>query len=276
MIGLDAKVVPRGRIVLYGVDSVFPVVPVLIILAAWALAAWFINVSVGVYFPGPWDTFALLFQLMGGRPLFRSTLYAHLFASLGRFLLGLVSATVVGVSAGLVMGYSKSVREHLYPVVSILQPIPSVTWIPVAIMLFGIGNLSTVLIIFMAAIWPTVVNTVAGAESVPDNYKRMAGMFRLRRSGVFARIVVPHSVPYILNGLRISVANAWRALVAAEMIAATGTGLGYVIIQSRWNLDYTSAFACIVVIAVIGYVMERIVFRRLEYVTLKRWGMLAA
>jgi ABC-type nitrate/sulfonate/bicarbonate transport system permease component len=95
----------------------------------------------------------------------------------------------------------------------------------------------------------------------------------MKNTRILSNIVVPHSVPYILNGLRISVANAWRSLVAAEMIAASGVGLGYVIIQSRWNLDYTSALAGMVIIAIFGYLIEKVVFHHIESKTLEKWGM---
>jgi len=267
------KMVSRGRIILYSLDKAVPVVPVILLMILWALLAHFITVYKGVDFPGPIETFSYLYAYAMGKPLFEKSLYEHLFYSVERFLLGLASSALLGTTIGLALGYSKVLREHMYPMVSILQPIPSVTWIPIAILLFGIGDFSTIFIIFMASLWAMIVNTVAGAESVPENYLRFAQMLKLGKTKVFASIVIPHSVPYLINGLRISVANSWRALIAAEMITATGTGLGYVIIQSRWNLDYTSAFACIVIIAVIGYTLEKIVFQRLEYVTLKRWGM---
>ncbi|MCX6695850.1 MAG: ABC transporter permease [Candidatus Altiarchaeota archaeon] len=270
------KVFSRGKIILYELDKAVPLLPVALLFVGWAAVAWFIKAFKGVDFPGPFDTVSYLYDMLNGKILFERTLYVHLYYSLKRFILGLTTASALGVSIGLLLGYFKALREHLYPRVSILQPIPSVAWIPVAILLFGIGDFSTIFIIFMASLWPTIVNTVAGSESVPENYLRMARMFRISGVRLFTQIVIPHSVPYILNGLRISVANAWRSLVAAEMIAATGTGLGYVIIQSRWNLDYTSAFACIMVIAIVGYVVEKIIFQRLEYMTLKKWGMLTS
>ena len=248
-------------------------VPIFILAVFWSFVAWFITGIRGVEFPGPLETVLYLITIAQGKVIFQSTLYVHLLHSFKRFILGFGMASVVGVTAGLLMGYSKMLRERLYPLVSILQPMPSTAWIPISILVFGIGDLSTVFIIFLSSLWPTVVNTVAGAESVPDNYLRLAQMFKMRKAKVFTRIVMPHSVPHILTGLRTAVANSWRSLVAAEMIAATGTGLGYVIIQSRWNLDYKTALACIVVIAIIGYLMEKVVFRYIESMTLKKWGM---
>ena len=270
------KLTSGGRIILYNIDKVVPVIPVLLLLILWALMAWFIAYSFEIQFPGPLETFRQLYQYLLGQPLFEQSIYVHVYFSLKRFVFGLTFAAMAGIFLGLMLGYSRFAKEHLYPIVSILQPIPSIAWIPIVIMLIGIGDMATISIIFLAAIWPNIVNTVAGAESVPENYLRVAQMFRLRKLQVFAKIIVPHSIPYIINGLRISVANSWRALVAAEMIAATGTGLGYVILNSRVYLDYTTALACIVIIAVIGYTLEKIVFQHVEYVTLKKWGMVTA
>jgi ABC-type nitrate/sulfonate/bicarbonate transport system permease component len=263
----------RGKFTLYELDVAFPILPTIIIFLSWALLSWFLKAYNGVDFPGPVETLAALWGMITGKIVFDQTIYTHLYYSLGRFLIGLTTASAAGMTVGLVLGYSRGLREHLYPMVSILQPIPSLAWIPVAILLFGLGDFSTIFIIFMASIWSVIVNTVAGAESVPENYIRVAHMFRMQRIEIFTKIVIPHSIPYLINGLRISVANSWRALVAAEMIATTGTGLGYVIIQSRWNLDYTTALACIVIIAIIGYLMEKVLFQRLEYATLRKWGM---
>jgi ABC-type nitrate/sulfonate/bicarbonate transport system permease component len=90
---------------------------------------------------------------------------------------------------------------------------------------------------------------------------------------LFARVLLPGSLPHLLSGLRVGFANGWRVLVAGEMIVGTGTGLGYSIIQSRWTLDYAGAFVCIAIICVVGLIVERGVLLPLERRTVERWGL---
>ena len=93
------------------------------------------------------------------------------------------------------------------------------------------------------------------------------------KKALFLQVLLPGSLPAILSGLRIGLGNGWRVLVAAEMIVGTGTGLGYSIIQARWTLDYTSAFACVGVICAIGLVFEQFIFNPLEQRTIERWAL---
>jgi ABC-type nitrate/sulfonate/bicarbonate transport system permease component len=86
-------------------------------------------------------------------------------------------------------------------------------------------------------------------------------------------VLLPGALPQIISGLRVGLGNSWRVVVAAEMVVGTGSGLGYAIVQSRWSLDFTSAFVCIIVIAMIGLVVEQAVLKPLERRTIRRWGI---
>ena len=98
-------------------------------------------------------------------------------------------------------------------------------------------------------------------------------MLGARGTTLVSRVLLPGALPHILSGLRVGLGNGWRVLLAAEMVVGTGTGLGYSIIQSRWTLDYISAFACLVVIMSIGLGFERVVFATLERWTIERWRL---
>lgn len=158
------------------------------------------------------------------------------------------------------------------PIVHMMQTIPSLAWIPIAILLLGLGSPATVFIIFLAGVFAITINTVAGVRSIDVPNIRAAQMLGVGRGALLTQVLLPGAAPHTLSGLRVGLANGWRGLIAAEMVAAQGTGLGYAIFQARWSFDYNSAFASIIVIALIGLAVE-VVFNVIERRTVHRWGM---
>ena len=159
------------------------------------------------------------------------------------------------------------------PCVHMLQLIPGLAWIPVALLIFGVGEKATVFMIAMTAFTPVAINVHGGVKRVDEVYVRAARMMGARGGDLFVHVLIPGALPHILSGLRVGLGNGWRVLVAGEMIVGAGTGLGYAIIQARWTLDYASAFACVVIICVVGLVLERLVFMPLERRTVEQWGL---
>jgi ABC-type nitrate/sulfonate/bicarbonate transport system permease component len=180
------------------------------------------------------------------------------------------------MSAATIIGGSRAFERLLMPLVYVLQLVPGLAWIPIAILLFGIGNRATVFMIAVTALAPVAVNMVAGIRGAAQEHLRVARMAGAGRWQTFAHVLLPGAVPHLLSGLRVGLGNSWRVVVAAEMIVGTGTGLGYSIIQSRWTLDYASAFVCIIVICVVGLLVEYVGFAKLEEATVRRWGMVRA
>jgi ABC-type nitrate/sulfonate/bicarbonate transport system permease component len=109
-------------------------------------------------------------------------------------------------------------------------------------------------------------------KSLDAVYLKAALMLGATKWQIFWRVLVPGSLPHVLSGLRIALANGWRALIAGEMVAGDATGLGYAIFQARWNFDYPSAFSCIILIAVIGLTVETL-FSFIERHTVDLWGV---
>lgn len=241
---------------------------------AWQLTAWIVSSVRGVDFPSPLATLRHLCGLLAGVGLFDHSVYRHVADSLWRWLFGFVIAVAGGVGYGLLAGHSNALGRLTLPLVHALQLIPGLAWIPVALLLFGLGEQSTVCIIALTTFPAIAISVVAGVRQVDATYVRAARMLGAGKKALFIRVLVPGSVPHILSGLRIGAGNAWRVLLAAEMVVGSGTGLGYSIIQARWTLDYASAFACLLVIVVIGLAFEVLVLRRVEKWTLERWQLL--
>lgn len=252
---------------------VYALASLLLLLLIWFLVAWCVSWSRGVVFPTPVDTFAKLLGLLSGKTFLGHSIYQHVANSLGRWISGFLVAVVAGLLTGMAIGRWSSVERLLMPLVHVLQLIPGLAWIPVAILIFGIGSGATHFMITITAFAPIVINVAGGVKRVDEMYIRAARMLGLGNRMLFLNVLLPGALPHILSGLRIGLGNSWRVLVAAEMIVGSGTGLGYAIIQSRWTLDYAGAFVCIAIICVIGLIIDHLLFIPLERRTIELWGL---
>jgi ABC-type nitrate/sulfonate/bicarbonate transport system permease component len=245
----------------------------LIVLAVWSALALGVSQARGVDFPTPWTTAVTLGKLLAGQSLADHALYIHVLHSLGRWCIAFAMAATSGVAYGLLAGWCRTIERLTLPIVHVLQLIPGLAWIPVALLLFGIGQRATLFMIAVTAFSPVALNVLAGVKCVDVTYLRAARMLGARNGTLLWRVLLPGALPQILTGLRLGLGNGWRVLVAAEMVVGTGTGLGYCIIQARWTLDYASAFVCLVLICLVGLFVERVVFAELERRTVQRWGL---
>jgi ABC-type nitrate/sulfonate/bicarbonate transport system permease component len=247
---------------------------VVLLLAVWQVGAWGISHARGVAFPTPWATCQRLGALLSGTPLLDATIYRHVADSLARWALGFGLAIGLGLVVGLVAGAWRWGARLLLPTVQLIQLVPGLAWIPLALLLFGIGPRATVFMIAITALPPIALSVVGGVRHVDPSYIRAARMMGAGQGALLFQVLLPAALPQILTGLRVGLGNAWRVLVAGEMIVGTGTGLGYAILQARWTLDYASAFACIAIIGGLGLTVERGVFGPLERLVRRRWGRL--
>lgn len=203
--------------------------------------------------------------------LHQHVLWNDIADSLRRVALGYGAAVLIGVPTGLILGWYPMLNQVVNPVTQILRPISPIAWIPVSILLFGIGDRAAVFLIFLSAFFPIVVACVSSASSVPSIYRRAGRNFGLSSIQVLSRVVFPAALPQILVGLRIALGVAWLVVVAAEMIAVD-SGLGYLVIDSRNSgKRYDLVVAAMLVIGVIGLVLD-FAFRRLEKIRSLRWG----
>jgi len=247
--------------------------PLLLACLLWQLTGMIVRTARGVAFPGPADAVSRLLDLLGGARILDHRIYRHLWDSICRWAMGFGIAATCGLVFGLAAGWWRSLGRLTMPLVHMLQLIPGLAWIPVALLVFGVGQKATVFMIAMTAFSPIVISVVTGVKQVDTTYVRAARMMAADGPALFLRVLVPGALPHILSGLRIGLGNGWRVLVAGEMIVGTGTGLGYAIIQARWTLDYPSAFACLLIICLVGLAVERLVFRPIERRTIDRWGL---
>jgi NitT/TauT family transport system permease protein len=198
----------------------------------------------------------------------------HALDTLLRLLAGFALAAVVGVAVGIVMGRSRLAEDTLLPLVSMGAPIPGIAYAPLFLLWFGLGNVSTVLLVGFVSAFPIVFNTWTGVKAVKEIWVRSALAMGADDRRLFGKVILPGALPYILTGLRLGLAQAWRILVGVEMLAAVPWGLGWMIFGAREFLNTDVMLAGVVVIGAIGLALEKLVFQRLEHYTVVRWGMM--
>lgn len=197
----------------------------------------------------------------------------HAGFTLYRVLAGFFLAILVGLPLGTMMARFRSVERFFMPLISALMPIPSFSLIPLFMLWFGIGNLTTILIVFYAATFPIVFNTWSGVRAVNPLWLRAAGVMGADEKALFWKVIIPGASPLIITGLRQAFLHAWIAVIGAEMIAASRFGLGWVIFNAEQFLQTNIMMASIVMIGLIGFLFERLVFGSIERATVARWGM---
>jgi NitT/TauT family transport system permease protein len=200
----------------------------------------------------------------------------HAIETVIRLLSGFTLAAVFGVSIGVLMGRSRRAEDIFLPLVSICAPIPGLAYAPLFLLWFGLGNFSAVLLVGFVSAFPIVFNSWTGVKAVKEIWVRSAQSMGADDRRLFSHVILPGALPYILTGLRLGLAQAWRILVAVEMLAAVPWGLGWMIFGARKFLNTDVMMAGIVVIAIIGLTLEKLVFQKIENYTVVRWGMITS
>jgi len=245
---------------------VLPLLVGVLVVALWSASVRWTGTKV---FPSPLQVVRGLGELWR-----RGLLLPYLGDSLVRVAVGYGAAVALGVPLGLWLGWSRNLATAVNPVIQLLRPISPIAWIPVAIVLFGIGNLAPIFLVFLGALFPIVVTTQNGVGAVPPMYLRAARNFGLSSGQMVRRVLLPAALPQILSGLRIALGIAWLVVIAAEMIAVD-SGLGYLIIDARnAGKRYDLVVAGMLLIGATGLVLD-FAARRCERLRALRWGFRA-
>jgi NitT/TauT family transport system permease protein len=242
------------------------VLPLLALSAA--LALWYLSVrwSGTKVFPSPLEVEKAMVEL-----IHKHVLWNDIVDSLRRVAIGFGIAAVLGIPLGLILGWYPVANQVVNPVIQILRPISPLAWIPVTILLFGVGDHAATSLIFLGAFFPITVACVDGVANVPSVYRRAGRNFGLKPMHLLARVVFPAALPQIIVGLRLALGIAWLVVVAAEMVAVD-SGLGYLVIDSRNSgKRYDLVVAAMLLIGIIGLGLD-LLFRSVEQFKSVRWG----
>jgi len=167
----------------------------------------------------------------------------HAIETMLRLLAGFGLAAVFGVAIGIMMGRSRRAEDYLLPLVSIGAPVPGLAYAPLFLLWFGLGNFSSILLVGFVASFPVIFNSWTGVKAVKQIWLRSAQTLGADDRRIFSHVMLPGALPYILTGLRLGLAQAWRILVAVEMLAAVPWGLGWMIFGARELLN-TDVMMC--------------------------------
>ena len=249
--------------------NTFKGIILLSVIAIWQLLS-LSSLFVHQLLPSPWETVLSIKALsVYGLPQ-GYKLATHITESLYRVLYGFLLALTVAIPLGIIMGWSRVLRELVTPLVEIIRPIPPLAWIPLAIFWFGIGLKSSVFIIFLGAFFPILLSTVSGVLSVDTLLIEAARTLGARRRDIYLKILIPGATPAIYTGARIGMGIAWMTLIAAEFTGVkSGYGLGYMIMVARDIQRPDHIVAGMVIIGLIGYILD-ICLRGVEHAML-RW-----
>jgi len=239
--------------------------PLAVLAALIALWWWVVARAESAIFPNPWQVVTGAYELAQD-----GTLWEHIGSSLFRVGTGFGLAVLVAVPLGLWMGWVGGAYRTFNPIFQMLRPISPIAWIPLAILWFGVGEVSPIFLIFLSSVFPMIVQTTSGVHTIERRYLRAAANFGVSRSVLFRQVVVPAVLPEIIVGMRIGIGVAWLVVVAAEMIALH-SGLGYLIMDSRnAGNRYDLVIAAMIIIGFIGLLLDSST-RLLERLKPVRW-----
>jgi NitT/TauT family transport system permease protein len=203
-------------------------------------------------------------------------LLARVRTSLAVLLQGYVAGIVAAFALTAMAASTRIGRDLLETLTAMFNPLPAIALLPLALLWFGLGKASLVFVIVHAVLWPLALGAYGGFQSVPETLRMAGRNYGLSGLRLVLHILVPAALPSILSGLKIGWAFAWRTLIAAELVFGTTAGqggLGWYIFQNRNELYTDKVFAGLAAVILIGLLVENLVFRPLETLTVRRWGM---
>ena len=248
-----------------------PLLAVAVVLAVWQALIW-AEIKPRYTFPSPGDVLATLVEQWQ-----EGTLQEAIWLSLSRGATGFLLSVAIGTPLGLLVARVKPLRTALAPVLSGLQSLPSVAWVPAGILWFGLSPATIYFVVLLGAV-PSIANgTISGIDQVPPLYLRVGRVLGATGLRAARYVIMPAALPGYIGGLKQGWAFAWRSLMAAELITQSprlGTGLGQLLDTGRQLFDVSLVFAMILAILIVGVAVDRIVFSPVERGVLRRRGLL--
>lgn len=217
-------------------------------------------------FPSPQDVFESLFHGFKDMSFVVATL-----ASIQRILIGYTVSLIFGISLGLLVGRFRILDETVGSLMTALQGLPSICWLPLAILWFGLNEYAIQFVVIMGALIAIAVATDGGIKNIPPLYVRAARTMGVKGFALYARVVFPAALPSVATGMKLGWAFAWRALMAGELLFVS-TGLGHSLQVGRELNDMNQVVSVMILIMLIGLVFDKLIFSKLEAKIAERWG----
>jgi NitT/TauT family transport system permease protein len=246
----------------------------LLLLALWEVLARLAaasNPQIGLIFPT-----ASAVALAWVRGMLSGEIPAYAAQSLSLLLLGMAIGALLAILLVGAATFSRTGRDLLELLTAMFNPLPAIALLPLALLWFGLGPRSLVFVIVHSVLWPMALNAYTGFVTVPPTLVRVGQNFGLRGPRLVAGILLPAAFPYLLTGLKIGWAFAWRTLIAAELVFGVSSGsggLGWYIFENKNQIQIPQVFAGLLMVILIGLAVENLIFRSVERHTVQRWGM---
>jgi NitT/TauT family transport system permease protein len=225
----------------------------LLILGLWSIGSLLLmrRTPVAAAF-APMPSLTALWQLLTG-----ADIWLHTVLSLQRVGVGLLLGIVFGVPLGILTGLSRGFSQASTPVFQFLRMISPLSWMPIAVMVLGVGDAPVYFLLAFAAVWPILLSTAAGVAQIDKNWLLLARSLSATRRETVLRVILPGITAHILTGVRLAIGIIWIVLVPAEMLGVSA-GLGYFILDTRDRLAYSELMAVIVLIGALGYLLDHL------------------
>jgi nitrate/nitrite transport system permease protein len=222
---------------------------------------WLASVAVTDDLPSPWRTWEesklYILEPFAKRGEMDQGIGRLAFYSLVRVAKGFLLGIALATPLGFLLGMSPLFYRMLDPVIQVLRPISPLAWLPLGLILFRQSEPAALFTIALCSMWPTVLNTMAGVRSVPQDYWNVAKVLRLSPMKTFLKVLVPATLPQIFTGYRLSLGIAWLVIVASEMLTGT-PGIGGFLWQEYNSLVYAHILLCILTIGLVGFLLDRL------------------
>ncbi len=237
-----------------------------ILIGLWALGSG-LNLWLPTILPSPTMVWKSLITGFADK-----TLLYDLLASFKRLVIGLGLSLIIGSLLGILLAKSKTADETVGSLLLALQSVPSIVWLPLAIMWFGMNEVSVVFVVILGGTFVMALNIRMGLKNVSPLFMNAARTMGSSGMNLFWRVSLPASIPYVVTGTRLAWAFAWRALMAGELLS-TGPGLGYTLRYASDFGNMSLVIAVMIIIGVIGSIVDQLLFQRIEKSVLERWGL---
>jgi NitT/TauT family transport system permease protein len=232
----------------------------MILIVIWELASKFAN------FPSIIQVFKSLAGLTEN-----NTLGIAIIISIRRLIVGFIISLVIGTLIGLLMTKLKHTREDLGKLIGGLQSMPNVCWVPFAVLWFGLNEKAILFVIIIGSVFAVSMAMESGMKNFTPQYIRVAKMAGAKGFTLYKEVIFPESIPVIFAGVRQGWAFAWRGLIAGEMIASSMNGLGQILTHGKTANDINEIVAIMVVILLLGFLIDKVVFEKIEGVLQRKF-----
>ncbi len=241
-------------------------IPFIVLLAAWLIGYYF-NIFPHWILPSPIQTFSGFIKLLGNGTILRLVLIS-MSNAIPAFILAFIASVIVGI----LIGINKTAGRILTPFLGAIYTIPSLAWLPFIILFLGFTRETIWCVIFISSFMKMIYNVIGGVQNVNSSWILAAKNLGLNKLQIILKVIIPGSLPQIMTGVRLGFGSAWRSLVGAEMLIVTFGGLGKFIWMAQWYFNFDKVFIGIFIIALVGLTVEQLIFKKIEKVTLVRWG----